>query len=151
IDSTLAPGTARQSPLERASSARGPRRLLASPLAAVLGAVALGGIVAGSVFLMLAAAERPSFLSPTTRTGDPHWMGGPLTGLPPSLSHQAHTLRVEFTVAVAVMFALYLIVIVCVRPVPTWAVLGTIGAVHVLFFLAPPLPLTDLFNYLNYA
>jgi hypothetical protein len=151
IDSTLAPGTVRQSPAERVSPTRGPRRLLASPLAAVIGAVALGGIVAGSVFLMLAAAERPSFLSPTTRARDPHWMSGPLTGLLPGLSHQAHTLRVEFTVAVALMFALYLIAIVCIRAVPTWAVLGAIGAVHVAFLLSPPLPLTDIFNYLNYA
>src|SRR5207247_2499687 len=32
-----------------------------------------------------------------------------------------------------------------------WTVLAAIAAVHVIFFLSPPLLLTDLFNYLNYA
>jgi hypothetical protein len=133
------------------SPGTGRRIALPSALVALLGLLSLAGLVAGSLFVVLAAAERRSFLSPPSHAGFPRWMSGPLAGLLPSLTHDLHGLKVAFTVAVAGMFALYLIVLLCVRAVPTWAVLGAIVAVHLAFFLSPPLPLTDLFNYLNYA
>lgn len=128
-----------------------PARRVSLPVATLVGSLALAGIVAGSLFVTLAAAERHSFLSPPSHAGFPHWMSGPLAGLLPGLTSSPLELRVEFTLAVAGLFALYLIALLCVRALPTWAVLGAIGAVHLVFFLSPPLPLTDIFNYLNYA
>ena len=114
LDSTLAPGPTRP-PREHASPSKDRRNLLASPFAAVLGSLSLGGIVAGSLFVVLAAAERRSFLSPPSRAGFPHWMSGPLAGLLPGLTHHLHELKLECTLAVAGMFLLYLIVLVCIR------------------------------------
>jgi alpha-1,6-mannosyltransferase len=119
--------------------------------AASLGYLSLVGIVGSSLAVVLAAAERHSFLSPPSHAGFPHWMSGPLTGLLPSLTHHGHPIKVDFTIAVAGAFALYLIVVASVRFLRAWPVLATIGAVHVIFFLSPPLLLTDIFNYLNYA
>ena len=46
-------------------------------------------IVAGSLFIVLIAANRPSLLAPTTHTGFyPHWMAGPRGGLLPGLTRQ---------------------------------------------------------------
>jgi alpha-1,6-mannosyltransferase len=126
-------------------------RRLSLSLAGLLGSLSLAGIVGASLFVVLAAAERHSFLSPPSRAGFPGWMSGPLAGLLPGLTHDGHALKVEFTLAVAGMYALYLIALLCVRAVPAGAVLCAIAAVHLVFFLSPPLPLTDVFNYLNYA
>jgi hypothetical protein len=117
----------------------------------VLGSLSLAAIAGGSVLVVLAASQRHSFLSPTSRAGFPHWMSGPLTGLLPGLTHHVHTLEVQFTVVVAGMYVLYLVALLCARAMPTWTVLATVAAVHVVFFLSPPLPLTDIFNYLEYA
>lgn len=124
---------------------------LARTSAASLGYLSLAAIVATSLVLVMAAAERHSFLSPPSRAGFPGWMSGPLAGLLPGLTHHVQTLKVEYTIAVAGTFALYLLVLASLRYLRTWPVLAAIGAVHVIFFLSPPLPLTDVFNYLNYA
>jgi alpha-1,6-mannosyltransferase len=116
-----------------------------------LGLLSLVAIVGVSLLIVLAAAERRSFLSPPSRAGFPHWMSGPLTGLLPGLTHDTRALKVEFSVAVASMYLFYLLALFSVRAVSTRAVLVAIAAVHVVFFLSPPLLLTDVFNYLNYA
>jgi len=119
--------------------------------AAALGYLSLVAIVGTSLALVLAAAERHSFLSPPSHVGFPRWMSGPLAGLLPGLTHHGHALKVEFTVAVVGAFVLYLVVLASVRFLRAWPVLAAIGAVHVIFFLSPPLLLTDIFNYINYA
>ncbi len=43
-------------------------------------ALSLAGVVAGATVTALAAAERPSFLSPPTLHGDEGWLSGPLAG-----------------------------------------------------------------------
>jgi hypothetical protein len=116
-----------------------------------LGSLALVGLVATSILITLAATSRTSILSPTSRFEFPGWMSGPLGGLFTGVTHDQHTLKIEFTIVVAAMYVLYLIALACVRAVPAWAVLGAIVAVHVAFFLSPPLVLTDIFNYINYA
>ena len=117
----------------------------------LLGLLSLAGIVGGSLLVVLAAAERHSFLSPTSRHGFPGWMSGPLAGLLPGLTHDTHALKVGFTVAVAGMYVLYVIVVLSARALDTRSILIAVGAVHLIFFLSPPLPLTDIFNYINYA
>jgi hypothetical protein len=117
-----------------------------------LGVLALIAIVACSAFVLIAAADRPSLLSATTHGGYfPHWMAGPLGGLWPGLTRNGTTLKYLFSGAIVVMYAAYLLGL---RYVPRlrarWAI-GAIVAVHAIFFLAPPLALTDIFNYVNYG
>jgi hypothetical protein len=117
-----------------------------------LGALALIAIVACSAFVLVAAADRPSLLSATTHGGYfPHWMAGPLGGLWPGLTRNGTKLKYLFSGAIVLMYGAYLLGL---RYVPRlqarWAI-GTIVAVHAIFFLAPPLALTDIFNYVNYG
>jgi hypothetical protein len=117
-----------------------------------LGALALVAIVACSAFVLIAAADRPSLLSATTHGGYfPRWMAGPLGGLWPGLTRNGTKLKYLFSGAIAVMYAAYLLGL---RYVPRlrarWAI-AAIVAVHAIFFLAPPLALTDIFNYVNYG
>jgi hypothetical protein len=117
-----------------------------------LGAGALIAILGGCLLLVLAAADRPSLLAATTTPHFyPHWMAGPLGGLWPSLTHSTQGLRYLFSAAIVVMYASYLVGLRYVPRLPArWAIAAVIGA-HAIMFLAPPLALTDIFNYVNYG
>jgi hypothetical protein len=116
------------------------------------GALALAVIVALSGLVVVLAADRPSLLSATTHTGFyPRWMAGPLGGLVPGLTRSPTKLKYLFTGALVVMYASYLVGLKYVpRLRARWAI-GAVAAVHASFFLAPPLALTDVFNYVNYG
>jgi hypothetical protein len=116
------------------------------------GALALASIVALSLFVVLMAANRPSILTPTTHIGYfPRWMAGPLGGLLQGFTNDGTTLRYLFTGAVVAMYVGYLVVLKHARRLPVRWVLTAILAAHAIFLLAPPLALTDLFNYINYG
>jgi hypothetical protein len=116
------------------------------------GALALAAIVALSLFIVLMAANRPSILSPTTHTGYfPRWMAGPLGGLLSGFTNDGTTLKYLFTGAVAAMYGGYVVVLKRAPRLPARWVIAAIVSVHAIFLLAPPLALTDLFNYVNYA
>jgi len=116
------------------------------------GALALASIVAFSLFVVLMAANRPSVLTPTTHIGYfPRWMAGPLGGLLQGFTNDGTTLRYLFTGAVVAMYVGYLVVLKHARRLPVRWVLAAILAAHAIFLLAPPLALTDLFNYINYG
>ncbi|HZL47899.1 MAG TPA: hypothetical protein VFC30_02685 [Solirubrobacteraceae bacterium] len=119
---------------------------------AAIGVGALLAIVLCSALLVVLAADRPSLLSATTHAGFfPRWMAGPLGGMVGGLTRNPTKLKYLFTGALVVMYASY---VVGLRYVPRlrarWAI-GAVLAVHVCFFLAPPLALTDVFNYVNYG
>jgi hypothetical protein len=78
-------------------------------------------------------------------------MAGPLGGLWPGLTANGTTLEYLFTGAIAVMYVSYLVLVRYASQLPVRWVLGTIVAAHVIFALAPPLTLTDVFNYINYG
>jgi hypothetical protein len=117
-----------------------------------VGAVCLLVIVACSAFVVVMAANRPSLLSATTHANYfPHWMAGPLGGLLPGLTRNNTTLKYLFSGAIVAMYASYVLALVYVpRLRARWAV-GTVLAVHAIFLLAPPMALTDIFNYINYG
>jgi len=117
-----------------------------------LGTLALGGLAAGSVATVAMAAQRPSFLTPTSRPGYfPAWMAGPLRGLWPGLTRSYDSLAWQASALMAAMFACYLLAYACSRSVRArWSV-SAVVAVHVVFLLAPPLSYTDVFNYINYG
>ena len=117
-----------------------------------VGAACLLTIVACSALIVVMAANRPSILSATTHANFfPHWMAGPLGGLLPGLTRNSTTLKYLFSGAIVLMYASYLLAL---RYVPRlrarWAI-ATVVAVHAIFLLAPPLALTDIFNYVNYG
>jgi hypothetical protein len=119
---------------------------------ALVCALALAAILLCSVFLVVVVADRPSGLSPISHNNFfPRWMAGPLGGLVPGLTRNGTTLRYLFTGPVVVMYASYLLVLAYARALPArWAVAAIVCA-HVIFLLAPPLALTDVFNYVNYG
>jgi len=139
---------ARLGPLRR--RARG--RAVGTRLDVRVAGVALGAIVALSLFIVLITANRPSLLAPTTHTGFyPRWMSGPLGGLLPGLTSNSTTLRFMFTGAIVVMFLAYVWVLRCSPRVPVGWVVTAILLVHAIFLISPPLALTDMFNYINYG
>ena len=111
-------------------------------------------LVVCSLLYVVIAADRPSLFAPTTHTGYfPGWMAGPLGGLWPGLTRDGTELRWMFTAGMAVMYACYLLAIAYVprmRSSARWAI-ATLVAVYAIFFLAPPMALTDIFNYINYG
>ncbi len=136
---------ARKEPLSGAEAR--PRRVDAA-----LGVGALVVILACALLVVVAAADRPSILAATTTPHFfPHWMAGPLGGLWPSLTRSTKALRYLFSGAIVLMYVSY---VVGLRYVPRlsapWAIGAVIG-VHLIMFSAPPLALTDIFNYVNYG
>lgn len=118
-------------------------------------AVGVGVLIAillGCLLVVVASADRPSFLAATT-TGHyfPGWMAGPLGGLWPSLTRSTTGLRWLFTAPIVLMFASYLIGLRYVPLLRARWVIAAIVAAHAIMFLAPPLALTDIFNYINYG
>jgi hypothetical protein len=132
----------------------GPRRARAAAFARqnILGLFALGVIIGGSLLLVIVAADRPSIVSATTRSDFfPGWMAGPLGGLWPGLTRSATALKVIFTVAVFAMYGCYALLMRRIAGLGVRWVVAAILAVQFIFFLSPPLTLTDVFNYINYA
>jgi len=116
------------------------------------GVLALGVIVACCTFIVVMTADRPSALSPITHDGFfPRWMAGPLGGLWPGLTRNSSIQKDYFTGALALMYVAYIAGIRYVPRVPLRLVIAAILAVHVILVLAPPLALTDVFNYVNYG
>jgi hypothetical protein len=116
------------------------------------GTLALASIVALSLFVVLIAANRPSILTPTTHTGYfPRWMAGPLGGLLAGFTDNGTTLKYLFTGALVVMYLAYMLALKRAPALPARWVIGAIVAVHAIYLLAPPMALTDLFNYVNYG
>jgi hypothetical protein len=143
---------------EEPSRAHRPRLLRPAPALARAGArkwaaaVALASIPVLSLLAVVMAAERPSVLSPTTHTNFfPDWMSGPLGGLWPGLTSDSNTLKYEFTAVIVAMFVGYLVLLRNVGQLSARWVLTAIVAAHAVFLLAPPMALTDVFNYINYG
>jgi hypothetical protein len=117
-----------------------------------IGAAALVWIGMCVLLIVLAAADRPSFLSSPSHYGFfPHWLAGPLGGLWPWFTRSPRATKALLTGALVTMYAAY---VVGLRYVPLlrarWAI-ATIVGVHAILLLSPPLSLTDVFNYINYG
>lgn len=115
------------------------------------GTLSLSGIVAGSVGVALAAAERPSFLAPPTLHGNPPWLAGPLAGLWPSLTSDIGLLRWDITLTLLAMTACWALAVACAPRVRLAGVLVAAALADVVLTLSPPFSLGDTFNYLHYG
>jgi alpha-1,6-mannosyltransferase len=119
-----------------------------------IGACALVVTVLCSLLFVIIAADRPSLFAAPSRAGFfPTWMAGPLGGLWPGLTRNGTALRYMFTGGLVTMYGCYLVALAYVprmRFGARWVIVAVVAA-HALFLLAPPLSLTDLFNYINYG
>ena len=117
-----------------------------------VGAGALLAILLCALLVVVAAADRPSILAATTTPHFfPRWMAGPLGGLWPSLTRDTKGLRYLFSGAIVAMYVSYLVGLRYVPRLPARLAIAAVVAAHAIMFLAPPLALTDIFNYVNYG
>ncbi len=115
-------------------------------------AVALGVIFTLGTLIVVLAANRPSLLSATSHPGFfPGWMAGPLGGLWPQFTRSASALRALFSGAMVLMYVSWIVAIRYAPRLRARWVIGTVIAIHCVLLLSPPLSLTDVFNYINYA
>ncbi|HEX4033962.1 MAG TPA: hypothetical protein VHX66_05925 [Solirubrobacteraceae bacterium] len=140
---------------ERVESWRDPSGsdLFRSKIAVAASGVSLAVMVVASLLLVSFASASGKALVPVWKPGYyPRWIAGPLGSLTSwALTASSHTERVTLTVTVAAMLVAYLVVVFSSRRLRLGFVVATVVAVHVIFLLAPPLTLTDVFNYLNYG
>jgi Glycosyltransferase family 87 len=116
-----------------------------------LAEVAAGVQVALGTAVVLATADRRSFLSPVHHGAFSAWFAGPLRGLLPTLTRSPAVLHRDLRHVLLVMVGAWLIVVLGGRTVRPGVVIGAVVALHAVFLLSPPFALTDLFNYLGYA
>lgn len=119
------------------------------PLA--VGGLALVAIVFGSLIVVAAGARGPGSLSPPSHSHFfPTWMAGPLIGAWPFATSGSALLHV-FDYAVIGMYGFYILAVIYAPRLRRRWILAAILAVHLIFLISPPLPLTDIFNYINYG
>jgi len=124
----------------------------AYPGRALLAAVSLAGLTAGSFLIVLMAAERPSTFTPTSADGYfPAWMAGPLRGLLPGLTRNENRLAWLLSGAMLAMYVLYVLAFAFAERLRARWTVAALLAIHLAFLLAPPLQYTDVFNYIHYG
>jgi hypothetical protein len=112
---------------------------------------ALVTMVATGALLVLLAAQRRSALVPPAKGGFSEWLVGPFRGAAGFVPDDALFDSITFSLLVALMFGCWLVALVGAGRAGRRWVLGAVVALHALLLLGPPLPLTDVFNYVNYA
>ena len=124
---------------------------LAPAAATAAAACGLAAGLAASAWLTLAAAERPSVLSPPTIRVAHRWLLGPLSGALPHLTSDITRLRLDWTAAIAVLFIAWLVAWAAAPALPLRVVAAAVAAAQLVFLFSPPQPLTDTFNYVVYG
>jgi len=122
-----------------------------SALTPAAGRVALAALLCGALAVVAFSTAAPSVLVPRSATSFPHWMSGPLHGLLGHLDNDPMALSIGFSSVLIVMGLAYLVVLSAARTLSMRAIAACVVALHLVLLLGPPLPLTDLFNYLGYA
>ena len=123
-------------------------RVALGPLA---GRLALVSLVLGALALVAFATSGPTVLVPRSNEVFPGWDAGPLHAVFSGLPHNQLTLDYGLSGLVVAMLAAYGVVIAAARALSLRAIVIAIVALHVILLMAPPMQLTDLFNYLGYA
>ena len=144
-------GVANALTIERAPGAV--RTAAARATRPVLPAVAIATILLSVGWLVLAAAARPSVLSPpAARAGAAGaWTLGPLRGLMGGVASAPHLLHRAMLVVIVVAGVGWLVAWATAPRLPVGVLAGAVAAAHALLFLGPPLALTDVFNYELYG
>ena len=116
-------------------------------------------VLGGVAWIVAAAAERASALSPpSTRTPMPPligaeqtWFLGPLHGLLPGLTTVVSRLHSDMVIVLVVTGVGWAIAWAAATGLPSRVLLGASALAQALLVLGPPLPLTDVFNYELYG
>ena len=111
----------------------------------VLGLASIAGLTICSWAIVTGAAYRPTALVPARTGGFPLWLRGPLDGL------GGYLLYSDFAIWMIVMTGIFLISLLTVPALPVRLVLAAIAALHLLFFLGPPIMSADVFGYIDWA
>ena len=112
---------------------------------------ALGAMVVAALGLVVVAAAAPSIVIRKPEDGFPIWMVGPFRAVGSLLPEHGLFVGTAFSLLLAVMLVAYLVVLGCAQEVPARWGIGAVVALHLVFLLAPPLALTDVFNYISFA
>ena len=123
-------------------------RVALGPLA---GRLALASMVLGVLALVAFATSGPTVLVPRSNEVFPGWEAGPLHALFSGLPNNQLTLEYGLSGLIVAMLVAYGVVIGATRALSLRAIVIAIVALHVILLMAPPMQLTDLFNYLGYA
>jgi hypothetical protein len=126
-------------------------RLRALTLGPLAGRLALGSLTAGTLLLVVFATGRASSLVPRSTAGFPGWEAGPLHLLfgHPTLGHDG--MNAAFSIFILVMMGAYAVALLAVRSLSMRTIVIAVVALNVILLMAPPMQLTDVFNYLGYA
>lgn len=116
-------------------------------------------VLGGVAWLVAAAAQRPSTLSPPSiRTPHPPligapatWLLGPLHGLVPGLTTGVGRLHSDMVVVLVVAGAGWALAWAAAPALRAGVLLGASALAQAVLVLGPPLPLTDVFNYELYG
>jgi hypothetical protein len=119
--------------------------------AATLAAAGVAAVLGATGWLALAAAERPSTLSPPSIRTPSAWLLGPLHGLLPGLTTGVARLHSDMVVALVVVGAGWALAWALAPALRAGALLAAGGVAQAILVLGPPLPLTDVFNYELYG
>ena len=132
---------------------RAPRRTPAAsaPRAQIIGTLGLAALLACSLLVVVVASGQKTILVPQSDVAFPAWLAGPLHQLTHGIAVRSDPTAIGFSVVLVAMTAAYAIVVVCARSLPARVAISAIVVLHVIWLLAPPMPLSDLFNYLGYA
>ncbi len=117
----------------------------------VVGGLALLGLVVGTLLLVFAAAQGATSLSTPIKGTAPGWLLFPFHGLWTNRTLDHGDIQDGFLTIVLAMLAFYGVAIWLSRRLPPAVVWSAVIVVYVICFLSPPLLLTDVFNYINYA
>src|SRR3954447_7150812 len=101
-----------------------PARLAAAAAATAALVTATGA----TLWLVLAAAQRPSLLSPPTIRAPHRWLLGPLSGALPHLATGRDRLHADLTVALGVLFVAWLVAWATAPALPVRVVAGVVAA-----------------------
>jgi hypothetical protein len=111
--------------------------------------IGIGGLLLGTLVIVLSAADTPSLLPESVRG----WVGAaPLPALAGAFGNTGIDLHAGGTIAMlAVIFISYLIVVAYSGQLSSRTVLLLIAALQALVILGPPMISTDVFSYQSYA
>jgi len=105
-----------------------------------------------TVGLELMLASRRTGLAPLLARGPvPSWLIGPLHGIAPTVPLHRWALDGLFAALLVGMIVCYLIALAGARHLSARTVVGAILIMHAAILLAPPVILTDVFNYIDTA
>jgi hypothetical protein len=113
--------------------------------------VALAALLVGCALLVILACAPRSYLTTVGRTSTPSWLRWPLRGLFGGWSPPDYELRAALNFGMPALFLCYAGVLAGVRDLRARVAIGATVVAQLMFLLAPPLRLTDLFNYIVYA